>query len=94
MQSVLPQSAGVMPVLGSTAAGQNGDFAFHKHFYDKSCYRHAFKTRGLQLENGSNCVRDFNCSKSNRGDHRIKFLVLVFKRTLLLRSDKLLSKSF
>lgn len=72
--------------------GQHGDFAVHK--YDRWCYRHAFKTHRLQLENGSNCIRDFNCSKLNSLDHRIKFLVLIFKRTLILRSHKLLSKSF
>ena len=94
-----PQLVGVMPLLDSRVllwwcccCWQNGYFAFHKYFYDKSCYRHTFKIHRLQLENSSCCTRDINCSKLNCVAHGIKVLVLIFKRTL--RSNKLLSKSF
>lgn len=93
--SVLLHNLCVDTVVGLQSAAldfcyywQNGYFAFHKYFYDKSCYRHAFKIHRLQLENRRYCVRGINCSKLNDVDHRIKFLVLIFKRTLILRIDE------
>lgn len=72
---------------------QNENLAFHRSFYDKSCYWHTVKIHGLQAENSSYFMRDINCSKPNCIDHRIKFLVLIFKRALTLKNDVMLSKS-
>lgn len=96
-----PQLVGVMLLLDSRVllccyccTGQTGYFAFLKYFYDKSCSQHAFKILRLQLEKSSRCLRGVDCSGLTCTHHSIEFLVLIFKRTLPLRSDELLSKSF